>query len=116
MKTYQGIYKKSASVNGKPSWTSQSKAIWCNQGQLGRYKDDQWMIGNRNETGTRRGSIYTYGMRQMRSGSKYGRWHNGKTWKQLDRTANDFSIECIKGKGTTLYISHASTQGSLDSI
>merc|ERR1712129_218558 len=71
MKPYQGTYKKSASVNGKPSWKSQTKAIWYNQGQLGQSIANNWMIGNRNDTGTRRGFIYTY---RMRSGYTHGVW------------------------------------------
>ena len=94
MKAYHGIYKKSASINGKPSWKSQSKAIWFNQGRFGRY---QWKVGNQTDTGKQRGQIYTHG---MRSGSQYGAWQNGEIWKLLNRTANDFSIECLEGKGT----------------
>ena len=81
----QGTYEKSASVNGKPSWTSQSKALWYNP--IG----DKWMIGNQKNTGTRRGSMYTYG---MILGSKYGKYYDGKVWKRLDPI--DFSIECYK--------------------
>ena len=66
---------------------------------MGRSIANNWMIGNRNDTGTRRGFIYTY---RMRSGYTHGVWYNGKIWKRLDRKANDFRIECLKG--TILYI------------
>ena len=81
----QGTYEKSASVNSKPSWTSQSKALWYDP------SGDKWMIGNQKSTGTRRGSMYTYG---MSLGSKYGKYYDGKVWKRLDPI--DFSIECYK--------------------
>ena len=95
---YQGTYEKSASVNGKPSWTSQSKAIWKHP------RLNTWMIGNLKDTGTHWGSIYTNGLGLR---SKYSKWYNGKIWKQLDPI--DFSIECISRKGTLLFISHPST-------
>ena len=88
MKSYQGTYKKSASVNGKPSWKSQTKAIWYNKGRSIDYK---WIIGNQNDIGTPRGFIYRKG---MSSWSQHGVWHNGKIWKRLDPI--DFSIECNK--------------------
>ena len=81
----QGTYEKSASVNGKPSWTSQSKALWYNP------SGDKWMIGNQKNIGTRRGFMFTYG---MPLGSKDGKYSDGKIWKRLDQT--DFSIECNK--------------------
>ena len=81
----QGTYEKSALVNGKPSWTSQSKALWYNP------SGDKWMIGNQINTGTRRGSMFTYG---LRLGSNYGKFSDGKIWKRLEQT--DFSIECNK--------------------
>ena len=79
----QGTYEKLALVNGKPSWTSQSKALW--------YDGDDWMIGSLKNIGTRRAFMYTYG---LRLGSNYGKYHDGKIWKRLDPM--DFSIECNK--------------------
>ena len=93
MKSYQGTYKKSASVNGKPSWKSQTKAIWYNQGRSIDYK---WIIGNQNDIGTLWGFIYT---NRLSSWSQHGVWHNGKIWKRLDQEANNFRIECLEGKG-----------------
>ena len=81
----QDTYEKSASVNGKPSWTSQSKALWYNP--IG----DKWYIGNLENIGKRRAFMYTYG---TRLGSNYGKYHDGKIWKSLDPI--DFSIECNK--------------------
>ena len=81
----QGTYEKSALVNGKPSWTSQSKALWYNP------SGDNWYIGNQIIYCTRSAAMYTYG---RHLGSKYGKYYNGKIWKRLDPI--DFSIECNK--------------------
>ena len=84
----------SASVNGKPSWRSQSTGIW--------YLPDRnvWMIGSLNDIGTPTGiwGIFTVGT--LFGANENGKWNYfiEKTWKNLD--ANDFSIECIAGKGT----------------
>ena len=90
MKAYHGIYKKSASINGKPSWKSQSKAIWKCQ--------NDWWIGNLSSIGKDRGSIYTTGT--LFGANENGKWNSfiEKKWKKLD--TNDFSIECIARKGT----------------
>ena len=81
----------SASVNGKPSWTSQSKAIWYNQDQ------NVWMIGSLNDIGTLLGVIGTNGF--LLTPNENGKWSyiHGKMWKKLD--TNDFSIDCITRKG-----------------
>ena len=82
----------SESVNGKPSWTSQSTAIWyCQDGST-------WEIGNLNDIGKPMGVIFTYKM--LLGANENGKWsyNNGEMWKELD--TNDFSIECIARKGT----------------
>ena len=84
----------SALVNGKPSWTAQSTAIWYSQ------DDNDWQIGDLINIGTDLGVIYTDGM--LLTPNENGKWNydNGEMWKELD--TNDFNIECIATKGTNL--------------
>jgi hypothetical protein len=88
---YQGAYELSASVNGKPSWTSQSTAIWYIQ------DGNTWEIGNLNDIGKPMGAIYTTGI--LLGANENAKWNysNGKIWKEL--ATYDFSIECIARKG-----------------
>ena len=79
-------------VNGKPSWTLNSRAIWYNQDH------NLWLIGNLNQIGTTIGRFFTTGT--LLGANKNGKWKSfiEKKWKKLDK--NDFSIECIARKGT----------------
>ena len=88
---YQGIYDISESVNGKPSWTSQSTAIWYIQ------DGNTWEIGNLNDIGKPMGAIYTTGI--LLGANENDKWiySDGKMWKKLD--TNDIVIECIARKG-----------------
>ena len=81
----------SASVNGKPSWTSQSSAIW--------YIHDHniWILGNLNDTGKQLGDICTSGMLLRANENGRSNYFNGTMWKKL--VANDLSIECTARKG-----------------
>ena len=87
---YQGTYELSESVNGKPTWKSQSKAIW--------YVQDHWMIGILDNIGKPNGNFYTGGM--LLGENEKDKWNSSieKTWKKLDK--NDFTIECVVRKGT----------------
>ena len=89
---FQGIYEISAPVNGKPSWTSQSSAIW--------YIPDynMWTIGNLNDIGKSFGVIYITGM--LLGANEIGKWKHiqGKMLTKID--IDDFCIECIARKGT----------------
>ena len=82
----------SESVSGKPTWTSQSTAIW--------YVEDQniWVIGSLNDIGKPIGGIYTAGTLFGANGNGKWKFSIEKSWKKLDM--NDFSIECIARKGT----------------
>ena len=88
---FQGTYEISALVNGKPSWTSQSKAIWYIQNR------NMWMIGHLSSIGKPNGPIYTTG---TLFGPSEVNWNSyiEKMWKKLDK--NDFTIECVVRKGT----------------
>ena len=81
----QGTYESSASVNGKPSWTSQSTAIWYSQDY------NLWMIGNLKGIGKPSGIIGTGDL--LSNESFVQCLCHGK----IDR--NDFSLECIAKKG-----------------
>ena len=90
----QGTFELSASVNGRPTWTSQptATAIW--------YVQDQniWIIGELILIGKPKGSIFTVGT--LFGANENGKWNSSieNAWKKLD--TNDFSIECIARKGT----------------
>ena len=88
----QGTYELSASVNGNPSWTSQSKAIWYIQ------DGNTWEIGNLDNIGKPLGIIYT--TETLFGANENGKWNSliEKKWKNLE--TNDFSIECVVRKGT----------------
>ena len=92
----QGTYELSALVNGKPSWTSHSKAIW--------YCQDQkiWVIGRLNNIGKPNGPIYTRGMLLGANANHKWIYKCEKNWKELE--TNDFRIECITRKGKVLRI------------
>ena len=87
---FQDTYEQSTLVNGKHSWTSQSKAIW-NCGNV-------WWIGSLNNIGKAVGAFTTTGM--LLGANENGKWESfiKKAWKKLDK--NDFNIECIAKKGT----------------
>jgi len=76
-KDSQGTYELSAIVNGKPSWTSLSKAIWYSQ------VDNDWEIGNLNDIGKNVGVIYTDGMLLTPN----EKWQMElQTWKEVEGT------------------------------
>ena len=84
---YQDTYEMSASVNGKPSWTSQSTAIWKSQDYNG------WMIGNLKDIGKPSGTIGTGDLLSRAKENVVMCLCHGKIG------TNDFSIECIARKG-----------------
>jgi hypothetical protein len=77
----------SASINGKPSWKSQSNVVW--------YSPNKWRIGNLNDS---TGDIITSGL--LLGANETGKWmyYHEEMFKDID--TNDFSIECIAKKGT----------------
>ena len=90
---YEGTYEKSESVNDKPSWKSQSAAIWYLQGH------NIWVIGDLSNIGEPLGFFFfTQGMLLGANGNGKWKYFNRGIWKNLDTT--DFSIECIARKGT----------------
>ena len=87
---YQGTYELSESVNGKPSWTSQSTAIWYSQ------HPKIWVIGNLNDIGQISGTIFRKDLLPRAKENFAVCLCHGK----ID--TNDFNIECIATKGTNL--------------
>ena len=81
----------SASINGKPSWKSQSNVIWYSPNHLA----NQWIIGNLNDS---TGDIITSGL--LLGANESGKWvyYHENMFKDID--TNDISIECIAKKGT----------------
>ena len=84
----QGTYELSESVNGKPSWTSQSTAIWFFQDR------NVWMIGHLNDPDQISRTIVTNDLLPRAKENVVVCLCHGK----ID--SNDFSIECIARKGT----------------
>ena len=83
----QGIYKISATVvNGKPSWTSKSKAIWYIR------EKKHWLIGNLDDLGDNLAFIFAIneysGLDDQRNEWKY--W-DGRGWK----SAKDINVQCL---------------------
>ena len=83
-------------VNGKPSWTLNSRAIWYNQDH------NLWIIGPLHQIGTTMGFFYT--TRTLLGANENGKWKSfvEKKWKKIDK--NDFSIECIARNTSLLEI------------
>ena len=69
----QGVYWKSTTVNGKPSWTKGSRALWWGSNGF-------WMVGEKASIGGTYGWLYS-----PVSGQPYGNtndwlYHNGAAW------------------------------------
>ena len=82
----QGVYWKSTTVNGKPSWTKGSRAIWCNS-------NGSWMVGPKASIGENNGWLYNPVSRQP-----YGNtndWfyynYNGAAWVN---PIGEIELEC----------------------
>ena len=85
---YQGIYEISETVNEKPSWKKDDRAIWYTQVH-------SWDIGPIEYLGTAISTMYAY----PNSG---GLTDDTNEWKYLDGgewktpPTDDISIECMK--------------------
>ena len=80
----QGLYVKSTTVNGKPSWTEGSRALWFGSNGL-------WMIGEKASIGSNSGWLYS-----PVSGQPYGNtndwlYHNGAAWVN---PIGEIELEC----------------------
>ena len=82
----QGMYQISDPINGKPSWTSNSRAIWY-------LFNGYWFIGDLENIGENYASIYTNdndgGLDDTNNQWKY--W-DGSNW--IPASTNDIFINC----------------------
>ena len=101
----QGTFQSSSPVNGRPSWTSESQAIWY----LPSYKE--WAIGNLYNIGEAIRGITSQGKEiKQTHGTTWGnseaydpqdvlswQYWNGDEFVSPDEK-NDIIVECIEGK------------------
>ena len=87
----EGIYHNSSLVNGKPSWTSTSQAIWYDQ------EFDDWTIGSLGNIGTSTGGMYgdfanacPFDM----ASEEWDYWYND-VWTGAG--ANEIHVNCLNG-------------------
>ena len=85
----KGIYHISSIVNGKPSWTSTSNAIWYTQGH--------WLLGPLEFIGQFLGSIYSSFGSQCPYDLPSEMWFywNGYGW--LSAEADEINVDCSEG-------------------
>ena len=87
----QGAFQSSSPVNGLPSWTSESHAIWY----VPFY--EAWAVGNLDDIGEKiRGITSSDNVDDPRDILSWRYW-NGDEFVSPDEE-NDIIIECIEGK------------------
>ena len=95
----QGIYQKSAEVNGKPSWVSNNQAIWWIS------QHNEWGIGDLTSLGTDIRGITGVTDDKSKSGLPNNQKYTWKYWngKSFITTPgpNDINIECVDDEVTT---------------
>ena len=86
----QGIYQPSSTVNGRPSWTSSSAAIWYDQ----KYKN--WKIASLNKIGTSSAGIRSEQVDELVGPQNVVSWQyiSGLKWNSTD-DKNDIIVERI---------------------
>ena len=84
----QGTFKLQSIVNGRPSWSSESHAIWYIP------KDKDWAIGNLGNIGATMKGITAAGNDPQHITS--WKYYNGDEWMSPDEK-NDIIVECIDG-------------------
>ena len=87
----QGVYWKSTTVNGKPSWTKGPYALWWSSNGI-------WMVGYKDYIGGTAGWLYS-----SVSGQPYGNtndwfYHNGIAWVNPIGEI-DVELECTTESG-----------------
>ena len=87
---YQGIYQPSSTVNGRPSWTSESYAIWY----IPKFKE--WAIGHLDNIGTIYFGIKSEEVDELVDPQNVVSWqyYTGSKWNSTD-DKNDIIVECI---------------------
>ena len=87
----EGIYHNSSLVNGKPSWTSTSQAIWYDQ------PSNDWMIGYLDNIGTSTVEMYSdsaNGCPFDIASVEWNYWYND-VWTSAG--PNEIKLQCLKG-------------------
>jgi len=85
----QGIFQLSLTINGRPSWTSTSNAIWYSP------NDRTWAIGSLEDVGTSKCGISGIFDNEVDDPQNIIDWqyHRGYGWETPD--VNDIIVECI---------------------
>ena len=96
--TRAGRYKRSSDVNGKPSYRKDDKAIWY-------IKCNQWLIGDLEDLGSTRGSIYAKddfgGLTDEKNVWRYSNnGYSNSGWRTAG--TNDITVECTPGNSEVL--------------
>ena len=88
----QGIYQPSSTVNGRPSWTSASAAIWYTPAY------EKWAIGPLYKIGTDVRGIASEKTDELVDPQDVLSWAYvfGDKWKKDDK--NDIIVECINSE------------------
>ena len=87
----EGIYYNSSMVNGKPSWTSTSQAIWYDQ------DNDNWLIGPFDDVGTSTGGMYSDFTNECPFDIASEEWYYGYDGVWTSAGQNEIKLECLKG-------------------
>jgi len=89
----QGIYQPSSTVNGRPSWTSASAAIWY----IPEYK--VWAFGALDNIGTTGKGIKSEEVDELVDPQNVESWqyYTGSKWT-LPADKNDIIVECINSE------------------
>ena len=87
----EGTYQLSSTVNGRPSWTTESQAIWY----VPEYKD--WAIGSLENIGNTLSGISSVDDNEVDDPQHMVSWNysNGDEWVVDEK--NDIIVECIDG-------------------
>jgi hypothetical protein len=87
----EGIYHNSSMVNGKPSWTSTSQAIWYDQDY------DNWKVGSLDDIGTSMVGMKSdsaNGCPFDKGSEEWNYWYND-VWTSAG--PNEIKLDCLKG-------------------
>ena len=88
----QGTYHFSSTVNGRPSWTSKSRAIWY----VPQYKD--YRIGNLKDIGSTVGGITAFENNEVDDPQHIVSWKYNKDNEWVSpNEKNDIIVECSDG-------------------
>ena len=92
-KSWQGTYQSSSTVNGRPSWTSKSQAMWY----VPQFKD--YRIGHLKDIGSTNGGIATSENDELIDPQHAVSWkyYKGDDGWVSSTKENEIIVECIDG-------------------